>query len=60
MAVTADGRARLLADGDQVPMLGLGVWRARPGGLILKDMRRTAAPRYPQQARTARRTVRPA
>jgi diketogulonate reductase-like aldo/keto reductase len=26
-AVTADGRARVLADGNQIPMLGLGVWQ---------------------------------
>jgi len=26
-AVTADGRARILADGYQMPMLGLGVWQ---------------------------------
>src|SRR6201998_328737 len=30
-AVTADGRARVLADGNQIPMLGLGVWQV-PGG----------------------------
>jgi hypothetical protein len=39
-----------------------GHWpmRARPGGLTLNDMRCTAASRYPQQARTAWRPVRPA
>jgi diketogulonate reductase-like aldo/keto reductase len=26
-AVTADGRARVLADGNQMPLLGLGVWQ---------------------------------
>ena len=31
-AVTADGRARVLADGNQMPMLGLGVWQV-PDGL---------------------------
>jgi diketogulonate reductase-like aldo/keto reductase len=31
-AVTADGRARVLADGNQMPMLGLGVWQV-PNGL---------------------------
>src|ERR1700685_1328553 len=31
-AVTADGRARVLADGNQMPMLGLGVWQV-PAGL---------------------------
>ena len=30
--VTADGRARVLADGYQMPMLGLGVWQV-PNGL---------------------------
>jgi diketogulonate reductase-like aldo/keto reductase len=30
-AVTVDGRARLLADGNQIPMLGLGVWQVPSG-----------------------------
>jgi 2,5-diketo-D-gluconate reductase A len=30
-AVTADGRARALADGNEVPLLGLGVWQVRKG-----------------------------
>ena len=30
-AVTADGRARVLADGTQMPMLGLGVWQVPDG-----------------------------
>ena len=30
-AVTADGRARALADGNEVPLLGLGVWQVRNG-----------------------------
>lgn len=30
-AVTADGRARVLADGNQMPMLGLGVWQVPNG-----------------------------
>src|SRR5260370_41625962 len=30
-AVTADGRARILADGNQMPMLGLGVWQVPNG-----------------------------
>jgi diketogulonate reductase-like aldo/keto reductase len=30
-AVTADGRARILADGNQMPMLGLGVWQIPNG-----------------------------
>jgi 2,5-diketo-D-gluconate reductase A len=29
--VTADGRARVLADGNQIPMLGLGVWQVPNG-----------------------------
>ncbi len=31
-ALTADGRARVLADGHELPLLGLGVWQVRPGG----------------------------
>jgi 2,5-diketo-D-gluconate reductase A len=30
-ALTADGRGRLLADGNQIPLLGLGVWQVRSG-----------------------------
>src|SRR5215468_475189 len=30
-AVTADGRARAVADGNEVPLLGLGVWQIRNG-----------------------------
>jgi diketogulonate reductase-like aldo/keto reductase len=30
-AVTADGRARLLADGTEIPLLGLGVWQIPDG-----------------------------
>ena len=30
-AVTADGRARVLADGNEIPLLGLGVWQMRDG-----------------------------
>jgi diketogulonate reductase-like aldo/keto reductase len=30
-AVTADGRARVLADGNEIPLLGLGVWQVRDG-----------------------------
>jgi 2,5-diketo-D-gluconate reductase A len=30
-AVTSDGRARVLADGNQIPMLGLGVWQVPDG-----------------------------
>jgi 2,5-diketo-D-gluconate reductase A len=29
--LTADGRARSLRDGNEVPLLGLGVWQVRPG-----------------------------
>src|ERR1700674_5826846 len=29
--VTPDGRARVLADGNQMPMLGLGVWQVADG-----------------------------
>jgi diketogulonate reductase-like aldo/keto reductase len=30
-AVTADGRARVLADGNEIPLLGLGVWQIPDG-----------------------------
>jgi diketogulonate reductase-like aldo/keto reductase len=30
-AVTADGRARVLVDGNEIPFLGLGVWQVREG-----------------------------
>src|SRR3989440_10098823 len=29
--VTSDGRARVLADGNQIPLLGLGVWQVPDG-----------------------------
>ena len=29
--VTADGRARVLADGNEIPLLGLGVWQVPNG-----------------------------
>jgi diketogulonate reductase-like aldo/keto reductase len=29
--LTADGRARVLRDGNELPLLGLGVWQVRPG-----------------------------
>src|ERR671934_1290673 len=29
--VTADGRARVLADGNEIPLLGLGVWQVPEG-----------------------------
>jgi diketogulonate reductase-like aldo/keto reductase len=31
VALTADGRARLLRDRNELPLLGLGVWQVRPG-----------------------------
>jgi diketogulonate reductase-like aldo/keto reductase len=31
LTLTADGRARLLRDGSELPLLGLGVWQVRPG-----------------------------
>src|SRR5436309_10970526 len=30
-ALTADGRARVLGDGNELPMLGLGVWQTPKG-----------------------------
>ena len=30
-AVTADGRARVLVDGNEIPFLGLGVWQVAEG-----------------------------
>jgi diketogulonate reductase-like aldo/keto reductase len=30
-ALTADGRARVLADGNEIPLLGLGVWQIPNG-----------------------------
>jgi diketogulonate reductase-like aldo/keto reductase len=30
-SLTPDGRARLLRDGNEIPLLGLGVWQMRPG-----------------------------
>src|SRR6266540_2167031 len=40
--VTADGRARVLADGNEIPLLGLGVWQVADGnersvGRALRD-----------------------
>jgi diketogulonate reductase-like aldo/keto reductase len=40
-AVTADGRARVLADGNQMPMLGLGVWQV-PNGVACVNAVRSA------------------
>ena len=38
-AVTADGRARVLADGNQMPMLGLGVWQVPDGAECVNAVR---------------------
>jgi diketogulonate reductase-like aldo/keto reductase len=38
-AVTADGRARVLADGSQLPMLGLGVWQVPDGPACVSAVR---------------------
>ena len=38
-AVTADGRARVLADGHQMPMLGLGVWQVPDGAQAVNAVR---------------------
>jgi diketogulonate reductase-like aldo/keto reductase len=40
-AVTADGRARVLADGNAIPLLGLGVWQV-PDGRECEDAVRWA------------------
>jgi diketogulonate reductase-like aldo/keto reductase len=40
-AVTADGRARILADGNQMPMLGLGIWQV-PNGVTTVNAVRSA------------------
>ena len=39
-ATTADGRARVLADGNQMPMLGLGVWQVPNGPECVNAVRR--------------------
>jgi diketogulonate reductase-like aldo/keto reductase len=39
--VTADGRARVLADGNEIPLLGLGVWQV-PDGRECEDAVRAA------------------
>jgi 2,5-diketo-D-gluconate reductase A len=39
--VTADGRARVLADGNEIPLLGLGVWQV-PNGPECENAVRTA------------------
>ena len=38
-AVTADGRARVLADGNVLPMLGLGVWQVPDGPVCVNAVR---------------------
>jgi diketogulonate reductase-like aldo/keto reductase len=38
-AVTADGRARVLADGNQIPILGLGVWQVPNGPACVNAVR---------------------
>jgi len=38
-AITADGRARVLADGNQMPMLGLGVWQVPSGAATVNAVR---------------------
>jgi diketogulonate reductase-like aldo/keto reductase len=38
-SVTADGRARVLADGNQMPMLGLGVWQVPSGQACVNAVR---------------------
>jgi diketogulonate reductase-like aldo/keto reductase len=40
-ALTADGRARVLADGNEIPLLGLGVWQV-PDGRECEDSVRWA------------------
>jgi 2,5-diketo-D-gluconate reductase A len=37
--VTADGRARVLADGNEMPMLGLGVWQVPNGAECVNAVR---------------------
>jgi diketogulonate reductase-like aldo/keto reductase len=39
-AVTADGRVRLLSDGNEMPMLGLGVWQMPNGPECVNAVRR--------------------
>jgi diketogulonate reductase-like aldo/keto reductase len=38
-AATADGRVRMLADGNQMPMLGLGVWQVPNGPACVNAVR---------------------
>jgi diketogulonate reductase-like aldo/keto reductase len=45
-AVTADGRARVLADGTQLPMLGLGVWQVPNGPECVNAVRQALESGY--------------
>src|SRR5271168_892317 len=38
-ATTADGRARVLSDGNQMPMLGLGIWQVPNGPTSVNAVR---------------------
>ena len=38
-AVTPDGRARVLADGNQMPLLGLGIWQVPNGAACVNAVR---------------------
>ena len=38
-ATTADGRARVLSDGNQMPMLGLGIWQVPDGPTSVNAVR---------------------
>ena len=38
-SVTPDGRTRVLADGNQMPMLGLGVWQVPNGAACVNAVR---------------------
>src|SRR5205809_785831 len=38
-AVTADGRARVLADGNEIPLVGLGVWQVPNGAECVEAVR---------------------
>ena len=38
-ATTADGRARILADGNRMPMLGLGIWQVPDGPASVNAVR---------------------
>src|SRR5882762_3910239 len=37
--VTADGRARVLADGNEIPLVGLGVWQVPNGAECVDAVR---------------------